>query len=212
MPWDPSHTIQPSWHFMGLLDTTTEQDEAKALLAEYDTYGDMVIVPARDAYTEQTPKMLCVLQTFCQQFRAPYLVKQDDEFGMRFEQVQALIAEHEKSYPGQELYAGTLSFIGTEYDVMRGPDGTIAPFFGGPFFLVSRRLACLIGQEDYAHSALKSFYGTSSDDANVGKWVDYASRKHGLQVHRVRAQMTFELDAVERLPADNTTVPGTGPS
>jgi len=33
------------------------------------------------------------------------------------------------------------------------------------------------------HSVLNGIYGTSSDDANVGKWVEYAKAKHGIEVN-----------------------------
>lgn len=201
-PWYPEKGILPTAHIQGRRDTKAEQDEARALLAEYNTHGDMVVMAARDAYMEMTTKLLHLLQTFCQQSTAPYLVKQDDDFAMRYKAVQELVRRHETMYPGQELYAGYY-FNGTEYDMMAGADGTTAPFMSGNAILISRRLACLISQADYAHSALKAFYGTSNDDANLGKWVQYASEAHGVKVRTVAHVFIFNLDEVEQMPPRN---------
>lgn len=199
-PWAQDHTITPNSHLQGGLDTKAEQSDANALLEEYRTHGDLEILASRDAYSELTTKLLSVMQTFCQRSRAPYLFKQDDEYGMHYEQVQAQITEHERSHLGQELYAGSYCFSGTEYGSMVGANDTKAPFMSGHDILISRHLACLISEADYAHSALKSFYGTSSDDANLGKWVQYAIQTHGVQVNMVTAPMSFDLDEVEKLP------------
>ena len=39
-----------------------------------------------------------------------------------------------------------------------------------------------VQRDDAAHTNTYLSYGTSSDDANVGKWVQYAAATHGLDV------------------------------
>eukprot|EP00929_Paragymnodinium_shiwhaense_P078064 TRINITY_DN4038_c0_g3_i1.p1 TRINITY_DN4038_c0_g3~~TRINITY_DN4038_c0_g3_i1.p1 ORF type:complete len:115 (-),score=8.49 TRINITY_DN4038_c0_g3_i1:419-763(-) len=81
-----------------------------------------------------------------------------------------------------EMYGGTYKFKGDEYKSMVGPDNTTAPFFSGHAYWLSSRLASVIFSADRLHTFLFDSYGTSSEDANVGKWVQYAARRHNLNV------------------------------
>eukprot|EP00966_Prymnesium_polylepis_P030509 709997-Prymnesium_polylepis.1 len=76
---------------------------------------------------------------------------------------------------------------------MRGADGKATPFISGHVEVLSRRLACTICQEDFAHSLLKAPYGTSSDDANLGRWVAHAERSHALNVRVSTADLLYTL-------------------
>ena len=58
---------------------------------------------------------------------------------------------------------------------------TVAPFMGRGYVL-SRELARTIFEVDRTHTVLFQPYGTSSEDANVGKWVAHATRAHRLKV------------------------------
>ena len=58
----------------------------------------------------------------------------------------------------------------------------------GAIFGLSIDLAKRIVQDDGAHTHTYLAYGTSSDDANVGKWVRYAVLTHGLDVKYVSSQ------------------------
>ena len=86
-----------------------------------------------------------------------------------------------------EIYLGNYLFKGTEYTIMQGSDGTTAPFMSGWVFGLSQNLAKTI-VKDWMHSILVAPYGTSSDDANLGKWVDWAIHNHNLTVDYVAEQ------------------------
>lgn len=61
----------------------------------------------------------------------------------------------------------------------------------GPIYILSAGLARIIVDTDRVHTALFQRYGTSSEDANMGKWAKYASEKHGLHVEYVADHRIF---------------------
>ncbi|XRB05697.1 hexosyltransferase [Pycnococcus provasolii] len=68
---------------------------------------------------------------------------------------------------------------------MRGADGSVAPFMSGAVYGLSIGLAASIIRDVRIHTMSYLLYGTSSDDANMGKWVDYATKRRELVVDHV---------------------------
>ena len=65
---------------------------------------------------------------------------------------------------------------------MRGADASIAPYASGPGYVLSNRLSTTVFVQDVPRTALWMPYGSSSEDANVGKMVLHASRAHNISV------------------------------
>ena len=61
----------------------------------------------------------------------------------------------------------------------------------------SRELARTIFEVDRTHTVLFQPYGTSSEDANVGKWVAHATRAHRLKVTMARRRGIYAYVVVE---------------
>ena len=139
----------------------------KALREEQEKYGDLVACPMRDHYRELSDKMVCIADEALR-MRANLLLKIDDDMCPRMEQIHKAAA----MAGGKPLYAGRYLFQGTEYEVMAGANGTIAPFMSGVVFLLNRQALRLMFRRNRFDTILGfAEYGTTSDDANVGKWV-----------------------------------------
>lgn len=80
---------------------------------------------------------------------------------------------------------------------MKGVTGIIAPYFSGWCSFLSRRLVGLIVDTDWAHTVLVGQYGTTADDANTGKWVQYAQQQHGVEVDFVGQGMVTDIDKMK---------------
>jgi len=112
----------------------------------------------------------------------------------------SIIDEHENELgemSGSELYAGSYLNKGTEYESMKGVHGETAPFMSGFCTIFSHGLLKSILETDWTHTVLYSDYGTSSDDANGGKWVKYAQEKRGLRVDIRFERMGERVEEIE---------------
>ena len=76
---------------------------------------------------------------------------------------------------------------------MRGPHGEIAPFASGAALGVSRGLIKNIVVDNWDHSSMYHIYGTSSDDANLGKWILYAKQQNNLETEYVDGNIKYEI-------------------
>jgi len=174
--------------------TPDEQNASKQLLAEYQTYGDLILTPNRDVYRDKSEKVVGWMRYFVEHGER-YVQKVDDEYCPNVKEVLQMLRQHDIERKESELYGGGYRFRGGEYKAkMRGGDGTVSPFLSGHTFGVSRNLARYIAEADAVHSLLYAIYGTSSDDANVGKWVHHAMRFANMSVDlRVGKNLTWAL-------------------
>jgi hypothetical protein len=176
----PSFDDRPhNQKIQGQLATEMEVNISKMLMQEHDQYGDLLLTPNRDHYRDMTEKLLSSIRYSLEQ-GADYILKTDDEYCINITEVKRLVEERKKN--NNELYMGIYQFAGDEYESMKGADGTIAPFMSGWVIGLSRKLAKTIAEDGWNHNLLIAPYGTSSDDANLGKWVDWAIRTHNLTV------------------------------
>jgi len=178
----PSYDSRPrDAHVQGQLATKKETNAANQLMEEHEKYGDIFITLNRDHYRDKSEKLLSSLQYAVQQ-GVDFILKTDDEYCADIEVAKRLISVRQDSQ--DEIYMGISRFNGHEYEIMKGSDGTIAPFMSGWVFGVSRNLAKSI-VDNRLHSMMIASYGTSSDDANLGKWVDWSIRNHNITVDYV---------------------------
>lgn len=187
----------PNNHKQGSVGTAKEVAAAKVLLQEHELFGDILMTPHRDHYKDLSEKRLAILK-FGVEHKCRYTFKVDDEFCMNATVARELIAAHEQGNPTEELYIGNGLFQGTEYPMqMTGPNGEVAaPYMSGWIGGVSSKLASYIVGEDWVHSVLRHAYGTSSEDLNLGLWIDYAKSKHNVSVNFV-AQSTLVYERRE---------------
>lgn len=180
----PSYDSRPpDAHIQGQLATQEEIHASKELMRENDQYKDILITPNRDYYRDINEKLLSSLRYAVDQ-GFDFILKTDDEYCVDIGVVKELIRERRGN--GQDdIYMGIYRFNGDEYESMKGSDGTIAPFMSGWTIGLTQNLANAIVGEGWVHSMLVAPYGTSSDDANLGKWVDWATRKYNMTVHHV---------------------------
>lgn len=176
--------------------THMEIEHAKGLLEEAEEFNDIIMVPYRDHYRDLTDKTLMMFQ-YLLGHGGDYIAKVDDDECLNIEEVHELIASRANN--PNELYAGIYEFNGNEYDSMKGPNGEVSHYFSGPAYVLSRGVVEKIVVENNVHSTLYSIYGTSSEDTNVGKWIDYAMQKDpGFKVDRVMKRSIARAIKVEQ--------------
>lgn len=181
----------PSQKVQGQIATPEEQQVARWMFNESEKYQDLFVLGHRDYYRDKTEKIFEGLDHIGLLPDSKYLVKTDDDYCADMTLVTKVIEEHEREHKGEELYFGYYQFKGNEYDIMRGADKTAYKFMSGHIIVLSRGLVEAI-VEDRAHSLLWQQYGASSDDANIGRWVNYTMEKRGTKVHfhsEVRARL-----------------------
>lgn len=175
---------KPNGHYQGQRPTERETNISLMLLEEQSHHGDILVTPNRDYYRDKTEKILGVLRYGVEK-GAKYIIKPDDDYCVNVTKTKLAIQKHEMEHPSAELYAGVNYFKGTEYASMKGPHNETAPFMSGHLIVVSRKLAMTIVGPDWMQNILKAAYGTSSDDANLGKMVARARTLHNVSVKTI---------------------------
>ena len=162
-------------HSQGAHDTPEERALQKALEQEAYMHRDINLGNYRDQYMDLSLKTLRILQYGLSQTHADYIIVHDDEYCLNIDSLRKI------SHP-QYLYAGYYLWQGTEYKIMTGPEGDVSPFFSGALSMLSRDLADIIINVDAFHTVMYGYYGTSSDDSNIGRWVKWAREQHNISV------------------------------
>ena len=180
-------------HAQGQLGTTKEHELSESLLEESVKYDDILFLPHRDYYRDMTEKLLGYLKYDFEHMQSEFVFKTDDEYCLNMKVVVKLIETHKTKFPHKELYAGAFLWQGDEYEIMKGPHKEMAPFMSGAAFGISKGLVKNIAFDNWAHSSLYHAYGTSSDDANLGKWILYANETGGLQTNYVEEDLKYEF-------------------
>jgi len=162
-------------HHQGAHDRPEERARAKALEQEALAHHDLYFLPFRDQYQDLTFKSISILKYALEQTRAQYVIVHDDEYCADMRVIRELP-------PSPYLYAGYHLWKGTEYTIMKGPEGDVSPFFSGACSMLSRPLVEVLLGVDAIHTFMYGYYGTSSDDSNIGRWVKWAQEQHGIYV------------------------------
>lgn len=196
VPVDAHHDL--TGHSQDSKGTPEEQEMALSLLEESKTHKDIQFVAFREQYQDLSNKLVTIFRHGLFQTNSTYFVEHDDEFCADPDSLLKTVAEfeQEKSSPQEELWGGAYWFNGDEYASMAGADGSTAGYVSGWGCVMSRGLARYVFDIDYAHTLLNAPYGTNADDANLGKWVQYAKEEHKLTVI---VKPTMILDEVARM-------------
>lgn len=227
-PMDPKGHIL-NRHDQGALDTEWERFVASRLLLEHEANmispasrnrtgdhddrqqspageSDMVFLPMRDQYMSLPDKTVGLLQHLWAKYPdTPYIGAHDIEYCINATVLQSITRNFEKLHTQgkyQALYAGAGMFQGTEYKMMEGADGKPEPYMSGNVYFFSRTLVGWIVNEDNAHTVLNGYYGSMSEDLNVGRFVAHASKKRRIKTlfaHQHKLQMNLEDMSLENM-------------
>jgi hypothetical protein len=188
-PLDDGHTLFA--HQQGAPATETEAQRAVQLRNENAVHGDMRIIPWRDQYMDVSYKLVDQMAYGYWFTNATFIGTHDDEYCLDVPKLRTLAAT--KLPRDQLLYAGNYMFSGTEYAMMKGPTGVTAPFFSGWAYFLQRELVDYAVIRSWDRAVLHQDYGTSSDDANMGKWVAHAVDAYGIRVKMAQAKIVTEI-------------------
>merc|ERR1712113_227672 len=167
--------------------TPEEAEMSNNIMKESEKYNDILFVGGREYYRDTTDKVLRLFEQG-DDLDYDFIGKIDDDHCIREESLDQLLSEVFPSYikdqsrkrPNnkQKLLWGTpYMFNGDEYETMKGPNGEVAPFSQGAAYVFGRKLVQEI-LDDNAFVYNYMAYGTSCEDANVGKWVQHVLQKH----------------------------------
>ena len=127
---------------------------------EQRAHNDVILLPYRDTYQDLPLKTIALIR-YAHRHRVHTLVKIDEEFCLRPHRVP-------KSDPS---YFGSYLFSGTEYKSQRGYDNMSAPYFSGYTYGLSHSVLKWLVTQLWDTSLLYELYGSSSEDVDVGRWV-----------------------------------------
>lgn len=162
--------------------TPDEVEAANELRLESETYGDMHFVPIPDTYMELQGKTFALLE-YGYNLGALYVAKTDDDVCLEPDALLQGLENYETNRSdGDALYGGYAYFKGSENIQMRGRNSEATPYFSGPGYILSRNLVQAIVKDDESNSILWAPYGSFDEDADTGRWVDYARTHHGISV------------------------------
>lgn len=176
-------------HNQGAYATEEETRLAHNIIAENRKHGDMHILPMRDQYMDISNKLIGIMAYGYWFTNATFIGAHDDEYCLDAKKTLALASHTE----GQLLYGGHYKWTGTEYEGMTGPSGMVAPYFNGYALFLERELVRYAIIRNWDKVVLHQEYGTSADDANMGKWVALAKQKYGLNVKLVQDLISDEV-------------------
>jgi hypothetical protein len=163
--------------------TAEERADEASLLEESQLHHDIEFVAFRDLYDDLPNKMISILKYGVERTTADYIMEQDDDFCASPAVIDKVIYRFEQRSQGEELWAGSYWF--DHNGQTAGADGKLASYFSGNGHFMSRNLVKRIVEDDYDHTILNGLFGTSAEDATLGKLVEYAEAKHNITVDRV---------------------------
>lgn len=166
----PSNSTSLDTHTQGMVATEDERNKTKALLDEYEEHKDITFTTGREYYRDLPDKTLHVLERAYMR-RARFVVKCDDDVCPHADPLSQLATSDTYDNDTRMLYGGSYLWNGTEYENQRGANGETAQYFSGPAYVLSRNLIKAIIIEFNAHTYMWPYYGSSSEDVDMGMWV-----------------------------------------
>lgn len=168
-----------------------EVADANALVNENKEFGDLHVLPMRDLYMDNSNKLIGIIAYGYWFTNASFIGAHDDEYCLTPEIItMASTAHHTAPY----VYGGHYLWKGDEYTQMRGRNGMRSPFFNGMALFLSRELVKHAIIENWDDVVLYLEYGTSADDANMGKWVTRAMHRRGIRVKMAHGNVVEIVD------------------
>jgi len=186
----------------GVVASARDRETERVLTEEEEiNKNDILRLPFADTYAELPAKTLALFSHAVQQ-GYEFIVKMDDD---RIADVPRMDQFFSSLSGSQLIYAGCLLLErGESMDIQVGADGTFTEYFTGPTYALSRTLANEIaGEEGLAHSVAYNAYGSSSEDVDMGKWVQWVNSKRITNnmepVRYYRASLSLHLEEAARI-------------
>jgi len=166
--------------------------------------NDILRLPVTDSYEELPSKVLAFFSHAVQQ-GYEFIVKMDDD---RIPDVPRMEQFFSSLSGSQLIYAGCMLYETADSAIQVGADGNFTEYFAGPTYALSRTLANKIaGEEGLAHSVAYNAYGSSSEDVDMGKWVQWVSSEritnHMEPVRYYRASLSVHIEEATRIDDNN---------
>lgn len=139
----------------------------RSLREEEVKHGDVVRIPLPEAYEHLPDKTLLTVDHFVSS-RYCFMVKLDDDQIFR---PRSSVRFFQKRDPMSLLYMGGYIHDVFSYKAMAGKDGQFNKYFAGPSYILSWELARRVVRVHRDYSSQFLFYGSSSEDVDMGKWV-----------------------------------------
>mmetsp|Transcript_125271 Transcript_125271/g.198562 ORF Transcript_125271/g.198562 Transcript_125271/m.198562 type:complete len:262 (+) Transcript_125271:68-853(+) len=159
-------------HQQGIQARLEDQKLEEEIIAEAKTFGDVRRIMLPETYQNLPDKTLHFLQQGVA-LKYDFLLKADDDQEVDLEFVEKYASNHNGS---ELIYAGRSLFDKEAYASQEGADGKFVPYFSGSCYLLSFGLANLIVGVNSTHTGQFLSYGSSSEDVDMGRWVEWEKR------------------------------------
>lgn len=180
----PHHKL-PSGKIQGYIERE-EASRASLLWKEQQNHGDIHFMPSRDTYIDLPTKTLEVIKRGVLR-RARYIIKMDDDKCLDPDKLQKLL---DKNHDPEYGYFAIFLWNTKYYNSQLGVDKKFAKYMSGPLYGLTFPLARLITFDDSNYAAMYPMYGSSSEDVDMGRWVEHAMTAHNITVKYMTGQLT----------------------
>jgi hypothetical protein len=153
----------------GTRGTSEQLDLEESIADEAALNSDIRRIVFPEKY-ENLPDKVFHLFHYSAEQQYDFLMKLDDDMILDIDAIERFLATQNAS---DFLYAGTYFWGSKSYKSQEGPDQDFVPYFAGPCYLLSCKLVRQIVDMHGAHAAEFIRYGSSSEDVDVGRWVQW---------------------------------------
>jgi len=168
----------------GTVGTPEQLQLEEEIAKEAEVFGDIRRIPVPDAYENLPDKVIQLLDKGLQKHYNFYM-KIDDDQVLNVNAAERLLSQHSST---ELLYAGISIFSSLTSKLQLGPLGQVdfVSYFSGRCYMLSWALAHQIVEVHGGHTAGFLRYGQSSEDVDMGRWVQWESTLgHNVTVENV---------------------------
>jgi len=160
-------------HKQGALASEASLAMEAQIMEERRKHGDIERMPHVEFYEGLPTKVLLFLRRALD-LKAEFVVKVDDDQHLYFSRLRPLLTvANAKSF----LYGGGILWNKAAYKFQLGADGGFEKYYAGGAYFLSAPLARRIARQHLSHSVSYDLYGSSSEDIDMGRWVNYEDRR-----------------------------------
>eukprot|EP00747_Dinoflagellata_sp_TGD_P027815 gnl/TRDRNA2_/TRDRNA2_132840_c1_seq1.p1 gnl/TRDRNA2_/TRDRNA2_132840_c1~~gnl/TRDRNA2_/TRDRNA2_132840_c1_seq1.p1 ORF type:complete len:324 (-),score=46.63 gnl/TRDRNA2_/TRDRNA2_132840_c1_seq1:54-1025(-) len=145
----------------------------QALHDEAKKHGDIMRIPLKESYETLPDKTLQFLSLGLDR-QYGFLLKMDDDILLN---IKRTVNFFEGLDPMTPIYAGEYLWSEENLWTQRGRDNKFFPYYSGHDYAVSWQLAKQIETKHRTHSEEYMLYGSSSEDVDMGHWVQFEAKK-----------------------------------
>lgn len=176
-------TLDPEYKSYRVRDNATEIEDSRLLRHESETFGDMIVLPHRDVYTELPMKTLMMIQRAVNVATSEgktMLVFHDDENCLSHKELRSVceqsLAENSSLYAGKTFWHHPHRPKDVKGNAQLANDGkTFAKYFDGGLYVLSLDLARdIVENEDTVWAYM---YFPHLEDLIVGHWVQAQKKR-----------------------------------